>query len=147
MNENDYHKKFAVELFNITWDLLENPDRTQAETDQMIHACHASRYHWGVVGKPLHLARGEWLLAYVYAHLKRPDACFYHARRCYHITLGNELQDFDLAFAYEAMARAHHLLGNLIETKNFLKKAKEAAEDIQKEDDRLYFLEVLQSIQ
>jgi hypothetical protein len=59
----------------------------------------------------------------------------------------NDLQDFDLAFAYEAMARAHHLSGNLIETKTFLKKAEDAAKDIQKEEDRLYFLGILHSIQ
>ena len=147
MNEKDSHKQFAVELFNLTWELLEKPDRTPTETDQMIHACHTSRYHWGIVGKPIHFARGNWLLAYMYAHLERAESCLYHAQRCYHITLENDLQDFDLAFAYEAMARAHHLSGNLIEFRTSLEQAEEAAERIQKEDDRLYFLEILHTIQ
>ena len=49
---HDLHKKFAVELFNRTWDLLDKEDRTQEEADTMIHAAHASRYHWGEIGTP-----------------------------------------------------------------------------------------------
>ena len=53
------HQKFAVDLFNLTWSLLDKKDRTQEEDDKMIHAVHASRFHWGEIGKPLHFERGE----------------------------------------------------------------------------------------
>ena len=145
-DQHEIHRKFAIELFNQTWDLMEKSDRSQAETDQMIHAAHASRYHWGVVGKPVNLARGEWQVSRVYAVLHRSEPCLYHAQRCLQITLDNGLQDFDLAFAYEAMARAHHLAGNPAETENYLSLANEAGQAIKEKADREYFVTELSTI-
>ena len=42
-------RTLAADLFNHTWTLLETPDRTPAQDDEMIHSAHASRYHWGEV--------------------------------------------------------------------------------------------------
>lgn len=41
------HKKMAIDLFNLTWDLIEKQDRTEAEADMMIYAANVSRYHMG----------------------------------------------------------------------------------------------------
>src|SRR6185295_8912421 len=51
-------RRVAVGLFNHVWTLMENPDRTPEQTDEMIHGAHASRYHWGNVGEPANRARG-----------------------------------------------------------------------------------------
>jgi hypothetical protein len=61
MSENlkEMHKKFAVDCFNGTWDLLDNKDRSREEDFNMIHMAHASRYHWGEIGTPLEFARGD----------------------------------------------------------------------------------------
>ena len=142
----EIQRKLAIELFNQTWDLMDKPDRSQAETDRMIHSAHASRYHWGVIGQPVNLARGEWQVSRVYAILKRSEPCLYHAQRCLQITLDNKLQDFDLAFAYEAMARAFHLAGNSAEVENYLTLANEAGQAIKSKDDRDYFLTELSTI-
>jgi hypothetical protein len=55
-------RRVAVDLFNQVWELLETPSRSPAQEDRMVHAAHASRYHWGEVGEPANRARGEWLL-------------------------------------------------------------------------------------
>ncbi len=145
-NLNQSHKKFAVELFNLTWDLLEKKDRSPEETAAMIHACHASCYHWSIVGQPVHLARGEWLIARVYAVLNRAEPCLFHADRCYRITIDNNLKDFDLAFAYEAMARACDLAGDAVEKAKYITLAKDAGSAIQDEEDRAYFFGELHSL-
>jgi len=44
------HRQLGVDLYNSTWTLLEKPDRTALETDEMIHRAHTSRWHWGKVG-------------------------------------------------------------------------------------------------
>ena len=75
-------RALAVGLFNYTWTLLENPDRTPEQDDEMLHAAHASRYHWGEVGEPANLSRGEWQVARVYCVLGRAEPALYHARRC-----------------------------------------------------------------
>ncbi len=76
-------RALAVGLFNYTWTLLENPNRTPEQDDEMLHAAHASRYHWGEVGEQVNLARGEWQVSRVYAVLgprragavPRPSLC------------------------------------------------------------------------
>ena len=145
--KSENHKHFAVNCFNQTWDLIEKEDRTQEETDRMIHAAHASRYHWEYAGEAVNLARGEWLISRVYAILKRVEPCLYHADRCLKITLNHGLKDFDLAFAYEAMARACNLAGDEVESAKYIAFAKGAGADIADENDRRYFYSELRSIQ
>ena len=41
---------FAVEMNNQAWSLVENPGRTPAETEDMLHAAHAAALHWKCVG-------------------------------------------------------------------------------------------------
>jgi DNA-binding transcriptional MerR regulator len=54
------HRRIGTDLFNLVWTLLETPARTPAQTDEMIHAAHASRHHWSLGGEPANLSRGEW---------------------------------------------------------------------------------------
>ena len=75
-------RQLAAGLFNQVWALLEKPDRSAGDDDQMVHAAHASRYHWGMVGGPVQWARGEWQCSRVYAVLGRVEPALHHARRC-----------------------------------------------------------------
>ncbi len=104
--ERQTHRSLAVDLFNFTWTLMEKPERTLEDDDTMIHAAHASRYHWGVCGEPVNRARGEWQISRVYALLSRAEPALHHARRCLEICEAHGIGDFDIAFAHEAMARA-----------------------------------------
>lgn len=140
------HKEFAINLFNETWELIEKENRSQKDVDHMIHAAHASRYHWQIAGNALNIARGEWLISHVYAMLNRVEPCLYHADRCLQITLENDIRDFDLAFAYEAMARACDLAGDEVNTAKYIELAKEAAAKIKDQKDREYFLSQLATI-
>src|SRR5713226_3762768 len=99
--EHEWHKKFAVELNHRVWRLLEKANRTQEEDGTMIHAAHASHYHWDEVGTAVR-TRGEWLIAHVYAVLNRPEATLYHARRCLALCQEKNVNDFDIAYGYEA---------------------------------------------
>lgn len=58
-NAEACHKMLAASLFNLTWDLLDKAQRTPEKDDRMAHAAHASRFHWGEIGQPVNLARGE----------------------------------------------------------------------------------------
>ena len=82
------HRQLAVDLFNSVWRLLERTDRTAAEDDEMLHAAHASRHHWGEVGERVNLARGEWQCSRVYAVLGRAEPAMWHAQRCLHPVRG-----------------------------------------------------------
>ena len=143
-NQHD-HRQLAVDLFNHTWELLDKSERTQAEVDAMIHAAHASRYHWSQAGTALHLTRGEWQISRVYSVLKRGEPAQYHARRSLEICLENGFGDFDLAFAYEALARAASVLGDNKAVGKNVTLAKDAGEKIAEQDDKDYFFSELAS--
>jgi hypothetical protein len=143
----ELHKKFAVDLFNLTWSLLDKKGRSQEEDDKMIHAAHASRFHWGEIGTALEFERGEWQISRVYSVLKRSEPALYHAKRCLEICNENNIEDFDIAFAYEALARAYAVAGLKARCKENMELARKAGQQIKKEEDRNYFLGELKTIQ
>ena len=130
------HRRLGVDLFNHTWTLLEKADRTPAEDDELLHATHASAYHWSRVGAPENLARGEWQVSRVNAVLGRGEAALHHARRCLDHCLEHGIGDWDLAYAYEALARAHKVAGDEAGYRRNLELARDAGTRIAEDDDR-----------
>jgi tetratricopeptide (TPR) repeat protein len=137
--EIECHKKFAIESNNEVWGLLTKESRTAQEDENMIHAAHASHYHWSKIGKPINIQRGHWLISHVYAVLNKPDQALDHAKKCLSLTEEHVFVDFDMAYAYEAMARANAAAGNESEAAKYLKMARDAAEKIKAEEDRQLF--------
>ena len=56
-------RRLAVDLFNETWSLLDADGRTHAQDERMIHAAHASRFHWEQAGGAEQLVVGDWQIA------------------------------------------------------------------------------------
>ena len=137
------HRQLGVDLFNSTWTLIEKADRSPAETDEMIHRAHASRWHWARAAgtKPVNLARGEWLCSRVYATIGRGEAALWHARRCVEISesIGEDdgRASWDLPAAYEAMARASFAGGDSASGALWKAKGLEALAAIDDADDRM----------
>ena len=129
-------RQLAADLFNGVWSLMETEDRTPAQDDRMLHMAHASRYHWEQVGGPVNLARGEWLCSRVYAVLRRPEPALHHGRRVLEICQENGIGDWDLAFAHEAIARAHAVAGDRQAAAEARDAAQAAAGQIADAEDR-----------
>ena len=140
------HRQIAVDLFNHVWTLMEAAGRTTAQDDEMLHAAHASRYHWGLVGQPVNLARGEWQCSRVYAILGRGEPAIHHGRRCLELCQAEGIGDFDLAFAYEALARAHLVAGDSQAAERYRSLAAQAGNEIADDEDRTHFEEQLAGI-
>lgn len=144
--EKALHRKFGVDLFNFVWTLLEKPDRTPEEDNNMLNAAHASRYHWGEIGEPVNFARGEWQISRVYAVLNRAEPALYHSQNCLELCRQHNIGDFDLAYAYEALARSYAVAGQETERGHYLERAKEAGEQIAEEDDKKLFFSDLATV-
>jgi DNA-binding transcriptional MerR regulator len=129
-------RRLAADLFNRTWELLELASRTPSQDDEMIHAAHASRHHWGQVGEPQNLARGEWQCSRVYAVLRRPEPALWHARRCLAICEEHGIGDWDIAAAQEAMARASLVAGDEAAAREWQGRARTSCAVIADEEDR-----------
>lgn len=144
--KNDWHKKEAIDNFNGTWDLIDKGNRTHDEMIEMLHKAHASRYHWGQIGTPLEFLRGEWQISRVYSLSNMAESAILHGKECLRLCRENSIGDFDLAFAYEAVARAYKIINDIENVNHYLSKAREAANNIQKPEDREYLISELQTI-
>ncbi len=138
------HRQLGVDLFNEVWRLLE----TREDDERMVHAAHASAYHWSVAPecRPENRARSEWQCSRVYAVLGRAEAALHHARRCLDVCERHGIGDFDLAFAHEALARAYAVAGDGDASGHHAELAKRASESIAEADDRELLLADLASL-
>ena len=129
-------RELGIELFNKTWALMESPERDE---DELLHCAHASAYHWRQAGTVANHARSEWQCSRVYSVLGRPEPALHHAQRCLELceSAPDEIEEFDLPFAYEAMARANAVAGDADAAREWLARARAAGEKIGDEDDRV----------
>jgi hypothetical protein len=135
---------FAIDFHGKTWEMLEKKNRTAEEDDRMLDYAHASLAHWRTAGAEVRHQRGEWLVARVYSVLGEGNLALRHAHRCYDLLEGNksEMEDFDIAFACEAVARAHAVNGDKAGAKKYIEMAKNAGEAIKGKEDRdIFFAE------
>jgi hypothetical protein len=131
-------RRLGVDLFNRTWTLLEQPSRTAAEDDEMVHCAHASAYHWAQVGTRANRARSEWQCSRVYAVLGRAEPALHHARCCLELveSAPGEMEDWDLPAAYEVLARAHVAAGDMESAGRYRELGLDAIGRVQDEEDR-----------
>jgi hypothetical protein len=139
------HYHFAVDFHGKTWELLDKADRTREEDERMLDFAHASLAHWRTAGGAVRHQRGEWMLSRVYSVLGKGDLALDHAHRCFEIHKNNEpdMDDFDLPFAYEAVARAQAASGNAAEAGKFKELARTAGKAIREDEDRDVFFKEL----
>lgn len=142
------HRQLGVDLYNATWKLLQQESRTPAEDDAMLDSAHASAYHWSRAegAAPVNAARSHWQISRVNSVLGRVEAAVYHAQRCLDLYTENGIGDWDLASAYEGLARAHKVAGNEAEYRRNLELGRDALAQIADEEDREHIAEDLDEL-
>lgn len=140
------HRKIGGDLFNYTWSLLDLKRRSAEERDEMLHAAHASRYHWGHAGTSLNLSIAEWQLSRVYATLGRAEPALFHGRRALEYARKGRLGRFYLAYAFEGLARASAVAGDRSARNRYLREARRIGATVRGEDERRMLLEDFASI-
>jgi hypothetical protein len=79
------------------------------------------------------------MLSRVYSVVKKPESALFYAKKCLHLCEKNNIIDFDLAYAYEAWARAAACSGNKAEFEKYFTLVKDAALKINDNEDRKIF--------
>jgi hypothetical protein len=140
--EVEADRRFAAKFNGEVWGLLEKADRSRFEDEVMIHSAHASCCHWLKVGTGLHHQRAEWMIARVYSELGLAEAALRHASRCQELTQEHAdlMEDFDRAYAYEALARANAVAGNQAGALKYLQLAETAGQAIADDQSKRFFL-------
>jgi hypothetical protein len=129
-------RELGVRLYNHTWSLFDERD----SDDELIHTAHASAYHWlqAPEATPANHARSEWLCSRTYSVLGRAEPAVHHAQRCLQLVEQNPdaMEEWDLAAAYEAVARAQLVAGNAEAAARAADAGRAALEHISDPDDR-----------
>ncbi|TDA66518.1 MAG: hypothetical protein D9V45_06205 [Chloroflexi bacterium] len=126
------HRYFCAFCFNLTWDLLEKPDRSAAENEAVIQACLASLWHWNQRPDCTDRERsvGAWQAARVYAVVQQPDNARHYGQMA--LSFANNQSPFYQAYAYEALARAEAVAGNRNTAERHLEQARQLAGQVEK---------------
>ncbi len=137
-------RQIGVDLFNETWRLM----RSREDDVRMINCAHASAYHWSIAPecKPENVARSEWLLSRAYTVVGRAEPALHHAQRCLAICEDADVGDWDLPYAYEAIARAYLVTGEPNEARRYEQLARDAGEQIADPEDRELLLQDLATL-
>lgn len=133
------HRAEGVALFNAVWEMLDADDRSPEQADQMVHAAHASRWHWsqaGELGGDQQLAVGEWQCSRVYSVLGRGEPALHHAKSSLAICEAAGLGDWVVAAAYEALTRAAAVAGDADGARAWMARARDAVAAIGEAEDR-----------
>ncbi|HKC78448.1 MAG TPA: hypothetical protein VKB70_08700 [Gaiellaceae bacterium] len=142
----DEHRALGVELYNRTWELLEEG----AAPDLIVDTAHASAFHWSqaAAATDANRARSHWLCSHVYAVLGRPEPALHHAERCLALVQASpeEMAEFDLSSAYEGLARAHAAAGRADEARRFVGFGRAEAAKIDDAEDREHLESQLASV-
>jgi tetratricopeptide (TPR) repeat protein len=123
------HGYFSKECFNRAWDYIDKPVRTKSEEDAMLHLSLTSLWHWAEREDctPTNLSIGYWQVSRVFALLGQTDNARHYGELCLEASQKDDVLPFYLGYAYEALARAALVAGNLDEMEEFLNKAKQVA--------------------
>jgi uncharacterized protein YndB with AHSA1/START domain len=113
--EGALHRRLAIDANNSTWELLERwSTLTPDEGDDLLGRAYAAAYHWRRASgaEAANAVRAAWLVSRAHAVLGQGEAARHHAERCVELATAAALDDFDLAYALEARARALACLGH-----------------------------------
>jgi tetratricopeptide (TPR) repeat protein len=142
VDQRDLHRWFGVQLNNDMWATIED-DTVNASTPRLakeraLYAAYASAYHWRIVGDEANFARGEHLVSRVAARLGEADLALRHARRCLELVESHPdvMEDWDIAFAHEALARSLAAVGEREGAIAEYERASKLAEELSDPADR-----------
>ena len=109
----DWHRVQGVECNNSIWELVTKDGRSSDDDEEMLRRAYSSAYHWQRARGtgPANEARALYMLAKVHLLTGQGARSLHYADACVAQCVQHGLQDFDLAYAHEARARALRDLG------------------------------------
>jgi hypothetical protein len=148
-NAQPAHRHFSVQCFNQAWDLINKPERTAEEDEEMLRLGMASLWHW--TQRPdctvVHRSIGLWQVARIYALIGQPHNAERYGQMCLDAASGEDVEPFYKAYAYEALARAALGLRDPAGVQKYLEEARRLADQVTHPEDQQVLRKDLESIQ
>jgi len=105
-------RALAITANNLASAYEERQDRSPAEDALMKRAALVARDWWGLAGTWVEAGRAEYRCSFSHRAGGDNAAALEHARRCLRIVEANGSDPYEALFAHEALAYAHHALGD-----------------------------------
>ncbi len=150
----EFHKRIAIETNEAVWTVLDGAAPELEDLDRALGWAFTSRYHWEEAGTVVNIARAEYMISRVYSAMGQGDLALNHAERCLDLIQSKSeiaivradkslmcrepvaFADFDIVFAYEALARAYSALGRAEECQAYVALARKALDDVSDPNNR-----------
>ena len=146
-NAKEVHEHFSKRCFNQAWDLIDKSDRSPEDNEQMLLLSQAALWHW--TQRPdctdKNLSIGYWQQSRIHALLENAENARKTGQKCLEKTPADD--PFLMGYAYEALARAELIAGNLEPAKEHYVKAAGFAELITAKDDQELLLKDLKELE
>ncbi len=142
------HKYFSAECFNRAWDYIKKTVRTPRENETMLQLSLASLWHWTQREDctATNMAVGYWQVSRVFALLRQAENAKHYAELSLEASKAEGVLPFYRGYAYEALARAENVAGNLDEMERHLIQAHQVAASLTDPDEKKRMLRDLASI-
>ncbi|HLF59982.1 MAG TPA: hypothetical protein VI980_02225 [Acidimicrobiia bacterium] len=101
-----WHRTFAPQAFNHTWELLDLDTRSSEEDEDMLASTFAQRFHWYQLGDARSRAIADWQVSRVAVVLGYAELAQRFGERSLAVCEEHDLDAFVRGFAHEALARA-----------------------------------------
>ena len=130
------HRAMAVELYNRTWSLLDEPNRTAEQDREMLGAAFGSMYHWSLVGDEKNFAISDWQVARVLATVGQTDLAQQFADQALRRAVDGNLGPFLIGCGHEVLARVAAAKGDDDARQNHLARADDILSIIEDQEER-----------
>jgi hypothetical protein len=107
-----WDRRFAVEMNNRAWAIVDNAGRTPEEEEEMLHAAHAAAVHWSRVGTERNKAAADMLLGQAHSVVGNGALAMRYAKRSHGYITSHESPDWEIAFAHAVLANAARAAGD-----------------------------------
>ncbi|NND03655.1 MAG: hypothetical protein HKN91_12800 [Acidimicrobiia bacterium] len=126
----------AVKLYNQTWSLLDEPNRSADQDREMLAAAFGSMYHWSVVGEEKNFAVSDWQVARVLATVGATELAQQFADQALRRAVDGNLGPFLIGCGHEVLARVAAAKGDEDARKNHLARADDILSIIEDPEER-----------
>jgi hypothetical protein len=124
----EWHRAQGVECNNSIWDLVGEPASPE-RNEELLRRAYAAAYHWQRAARraPVNEVRALYMIAKVHLLAGNAELSLDYAERNMAMTRELGLEDFDLAYSHEAVARGLRAVGRTEEAMVAWRAAKETA--------------------
>ena len=141
-----WQKRLAGQANNRAWTLAEQPSRSTAEDDEMLHAAHAASYFWNIVGDDRRKAHAAQLLGHVYGLLNQPEAAQRHLARSEPVFFAASAETWERALAHVVAANVAAAKPDLVAYQVHFDRATEEMAEIASTEEREMVHAALQAV-